>query len=114
MKVKVGSEKVEVLDSLCPYRRCYWRGEDKGTFVQGRGYTSYYKTPYIVCWTRHTKGCPHPIPEIDSERLRCCSAMDFAPGRKGKRAWSKRCRGCGQWSKGLVLTLRLKLLGEPR
>ena len=58
MKVKIGREQVEVLDRLCAKRSCFVRGEDKGTFVQGRGYTSYYDKPRIVCWTRHLRGCP--------------------------------------------------------
>ena len=49
---------VDVLDRACFERPCFRRGEDKGTFVQGRGYTSYHPQPRRVCMTRHLLGCP--------------------------------------------------------
>ena len=45
-------------DELCRYRECFQHGENKGTFIPGRGYTSYHKKPIHVCMTRHMNGCP--------------------------------------------------------
>jgi hypothetical protein len=45
-------------DALCQWRDCLHKGEDKGTYQPGRGYTSYYKKPEYVCMTRLTQGCP--------------------------------------------------------
>jgi hypothetical protein len=49
---------IDVVDRRCFKRSCYALGFDKGTFVQGRGYTSYYDKPRKVCQTRHLHGCP--------------------------------------------------------
>lgn len=55
----VKASHVDTASRLCgPHLTCYHVGEDKGTFVQGRGYTSYHKTPRLVCMTRHLHGCP--------------------------------------------------------
>ena len=45
-------------DVLCPYRRCFHKYEDKGSFSQGVGYTSYNKEFKPVCATRQAQGCP--------------------------------------------------------
>jgi hypothetical protein len=50
---------VEVVDALCAKRTCFNLFQDKGTFVQGRGYTSYHAKPQWVCGRRHLHGCPH-------------------------------------------------------
>lgn len=93
MKVKIGGEVVDVLDGLCPLRSCYHRGEDKGTFVQGRGYTSYHRDgPRLVCGQRQYHGCPSPIPPAT-----CCDAPDL-PAISVRRPQSRRrCRTCGRW-----------------
>jgi hypothetical protein len=44
--------------TVCPTLDCFHVGEDKGTFAQGRGYTSYHKVARLVCMTRHLHGCP--------------------------------------------------------
>ena len=44
-------------DPLCRFRGCYNKGEDKGTFSPGRGYTSYYKTFNPACMQRLHHGC---------------------------------------------------------
>lgn len=90
-----------MLDTLCEYRSCYQWGQDKGTFVTGRGYTAYHKVPREVCMTNHMHGCPHDIPEPDPERARCCVRPRFAVSRG---AYRQRCKTCGQWSAGWVLT----------
>jgi len=59
MIVKIGEHRVDVKDENCRCRNCYSLGFDKGTFVQGMGYTHYHKKPLPVCWTRHLNGCPH-------------------------------------------------------
>lgn len=60
-------------DILCNWRACFGVGENVGTFVQGRGYTSYYSKPVLVCTVRHHHGCPlgpehnvslRPVPDI--------------------------------------------------
>jgi len=64
MKVKIGTVSVDVLDRECSNRPCYWLGYDKGSYSQGRGYTSYHKNvqgrrvEFPVCMTRHLRGCP--------------------------------------------------------
>jgi hypothetical protein len=49
---------VEVAYKSCPKKSCFRIGEDKGTFVQGRGYTQYHKKIQLVCFQRHLNGCP--------------------------------------------------------
>jgi hypothetical protein len=57
--VKVNKHKVDVSYPECgPNLPCFCLGFDKGTFVQGRGYTKYYDKELPVCWTRHSRGCP--------------------------------------------------------
>ena len=64
MKVRIGDLLVDVVDSDCPDRDCYSLGFDKGSFSQGRGYTSYHtdakgrRKERPVCMTRHLRGCP--------------------------------------------------------
>jgi len=48
-------------DKLCKYRKCLHKGEDKGSYTVGRGYTSYYDKPRYVCVTRMLRGCPDGI-----------------------------------------------------
>lgn len=74
----------------CWMRSCMWPGERKGTYAQGRGYTSYYKVPIPECMTRDRQGCPHPLPEPDPEHARCC----YAPVYKG-RGKLRTCQTCG-------------------
>jgi len=51
--------KVDVSNPACGgHLPCFVVGEDKGTFAQGVGYTSYHKKVHLVCWTRHLNGCP--------------------------------------------------------
>jgi len=92
------SREVDVCDAYCAGRVCLWVVEDKGTFVQGRGYVSYYRTPELVCWTRHLHGCPSPLPPPEPallrERLRCCEAPAFSR-RKRVGVRRQRCRTCG-------------------
>jgi hypothetical protein len=56
--VRIQKKSVDVLDQDCKTRSCFTLGADKGTFVAGRGYTSYHKEQRWVCWRRHTQGCP--------------------------------------------------------
>lgn len=102
----------DVLDDKCCARSCLHIGEDKGTFVQGRGYTSYHKNPWLTCFTRKLHGCPHPLPEPESEAVRCCLVPEFPPA--GKRPPRKqRCRTCGQWASGWLLETRRSLPALP-
>lgn len=45
-------------DVLCEWRDCLHRGENKGPYSPGRGYTGYYPEPEYVCMTRMQQGCP--------------------------------------------------------
>lgn len=64
MIVKIGKRSVDVARSDCAGMDCYALGFDKGTFCQGRGYTSYHRDTKgrriekPVCATRHHNGCP--------------------------------------------------------
>jgi len=60
VRIKIGQKMigVDVLDEKCPSRPCFQFGFNKGTFVQGRGYTSYYDKERPVCMRRHLHGCP--------------------------------------------------------
>ena len=64
MIVRIGKLLVNVLDAACPSRECYSLGFDKGSYTQGRGYTSYRtdakgrRVEHPVCMTRHLRGCP--------------------------------------------------------
>ena len=60
MLVTIKRKRVDVVDRDCAKRPCFSLGVDKGTFVPGRGYTSYHKKQHWVCWQRHMTGCPHP------------------------------------------------------
>lgn len=67
MKVmdKAIKKKVEVRDSACLRRPCYWPRPDPGVFVQGRGYWSRGNgPPEWICGTRNIHGCPDPIPVV--------------------------------------------------
>lgn len=44
-------------DPICRWRKCIHKGENKGPYVAGRGYTSYYTKPQYVCMTRIHHGC---------------------------------------------------------
>lgn len=64
MLVKIGGRKVEVLEQKCKDRPYFRLGFDKGSFSQGRGYTSYHTDKKgrpiekPVCMRRHLHGCP--------------------------------------------------------
>lgn len=96
--------EVQVLDALCPYRSCLHVGENKGTYVQGRGYVSYHRRPWLECVKRNRDGCPAPIPAPEPEESRCCRVPDFAKPREG--TLRQRCRTCGAWAAGWVLDAR--------
>ena len=77
MLVRVGKHRVDVCDDECPKRPCFWLGFHKGTYVKGRGYTSHYKKPRPVCWTRHIRGCPE-----NSICPRCDTVFPNEPGTR--------------------------------
>ena len=54
-------------DVLCPYRRCYNKYENKGSFTPGKGYTSYSKVFTPACGTRMSSGCPSWRDEANDE-----------------------------------------------
>lgn len=91
----------------CLGRPCLHLAENKGVFVQGRGYTHYYDNPELVCWTNHRDGCPYPYPEPDPEKVRCCSVPDFPKATPGVK--TQKCRTCGQRASGWTLEARRSL-----
>lgn len=101
--------EADVLAEDCVGRPCLWVGEDKGSYTPGRGYTSYHKKPRLVCWTRHQRGCPTPLPDIEPELVRCCPAPDFPRPGKGRKPRQQRCRLCHRWAKGPILEIRRAL-----
>jgi hypothetical protein len=52
------SVMVDVSYKSCPKKSCFRIGEDKGLFVQGRGYVKYHDKVRLVCFQRHLHGCP--------------------------------------------------------
>jgi hypothetical protein len=44
-------------DVLCPFRQCYHKYHNKGSYTPGRGYTQYYQEFRPVCGTRMAHGC---------------------------------------------------------
>jgi hypothetical protein len=64
MLVKIGKQRVDVLEPACAKRECFSLGFDKDSFSPGRGYTSYHqdakgkRVEKPVCGTRHYHGCP--------------------------------------------------------
>ena len=99
----------DVLDERCCARRCLHVGEDKGSYSQGRGYTRYYANPKLCCMSRLNHGCPHPLPEPDSEKVRCCDVPDFPKVGKGRRPSFQTCRTCGSRASGWLLEQRKAL-----
>lgn len=75
MKIRIDGTYVDVARSDCAGRECFRLGFDKGTFVQGRGYTSYHKKERPVCMTRHLHGCP-----INSVCSECRTTSTYPPG----------------------------------
>lgn len=64
MIVKINKLRVDVAYRDCGKLPCFSLGFDKGTYTQGRGYTSYHtdakgrRVEKPVCMTRHLRGCP--------------------------------------------------------
>ena len=92
MIVKIGGRAVDVAGKDCEQRLCFSLGFDRGSFSQGRGYTSYHKKPRPVCMTRHLHGCPSnsvcPVCRI--------SSVDVPGSKCGGIDWSRgnsRCPG---------------------
>jgi len=58
VKDKQINRKVNVSDSDCPKRSCYWPRPDPGVFVQGKDYYEHSTKQGWLCGTREIKGCP--------------------------------------------------------
>jgi len=95
----------------CWARACMRVGEDKGSYAPGRGYTSYHSKPRPVCMTRHTRGCPHPLPDPDPESARCCYRPTFRNARRNRKAVP--CETCGATVSGKVAQELRKLPTLP-
>lgn len=59
MQLKINNRIIDALNKRCKEADCFHMFADKGTFVQGRGYTNYHDTVRWVCGTRHLHGCPN-------------------------------------------------------
>lgn len=82
MMKKIGKHLVDVARVECgPDLPCYVLGHDQGSYVQGRGYTSYHDKPLPVCWTRHLRGCP------DAGECVGCGAVQSPAGMKAVSCW---------------------------
>lgn len=83
MIVRIQGRKVDVARRDCASRPCFSLGFDKGSFSQGRGYTSYHtdargrRVEKPVCMTRHLRGCP-----VNSVCATCRTASVLAPGER--------------------------------
>lgn len=84
--------KVDVVDSDCEFRPCFWFGIDKGAFVPGRGYTNYHAKPRPVCFQRHLHGCPHKPAEDGIKNT--CQHCGGAGTRNDEQCVV--CRGAGR------------------
>lgn len=86
MLVRIERRMVDVKDKGCVKRPCFALGFDKGSFAQGRGYTSYRtdakgrRVEKPVCATRHYHGCP-----VNSVCAKCRLCSVEAPGAKCER-----------------------------
>lgn len=86
MLVKIDRRMVDVSDRECATRACFRLGFDKGSFSQGRGYTSYHtdakgrRVEKPVCMTRHLHGCP-----ANSVCSTCRTVSVRAPGGRCDR-----------------------------
>lgn len=58
MIIRYDKKLVDVAGKGCNDLPCFWLFCDKGSFVPGRGYTSYRDKIYWCCGTRHMQGCP--------------------------------------------------------
>lgn len=57
---------VDVADTKCHLRSCYWPRADPGIFVQGQGYRARpgaERNKAWMCGNREIRGCPNPLPE---------------------------------------------------
>jgi hypothetical protein len=57
-KKRIEKGYIKVVHYDCPQRRCFTPMLNKGAFIQGRGYASYYDKPEWVCQQQHLFGCP--------------------------------------------------------
>lgn len=89
------NEGCDVRAIICKYLPCLHVDQNKGTFVKGRGYTSYYKDLHLVCWNRHMNGCPS-IENRPKPVFKCCEHPDIPVLRKNLKRppWKQRCRNC--------------------
>jgi hypothetical protein len=82
--IKTKRGMVDVADAGCgEHLPCFAIGEDKGTYMQGRGYTSYHSKPQLVCWTRHLQGCPTVWSCIPCRRIWGAYSDEICPICKG-------------------------------
>lgn len=60
--------KVDVCETACLRRSCYWPRPDPGNFIQGIGYKTRPGKRSWLCGTREARGCPSPKPEPEPPR----------------------------------------------
>lgn len=90
MIITINRRRVDVARSDCGTRPCFMLGFDKGSYTQGRGYTSYHtdakgrRIEKPVCMTRHLRGCP-----VNSVCPLCRSASVLAAGETCESLYCK-------------------------
>lgn len=96
--------KVDALDALCPFRRCYHAVEWRGHLIKGVGYRYAPREAWHWrCETREQHGCPDPLPEPDPNKARCCHAPAVRLVVRGTLPRRQRCLTCGAWLSGWLL-----------
>ena len=98
--------RVDVLNALCPYRRCFAAVEWRGTITPGVGYQYAPRSAwYWRCEHRAAHGCPDPLPDPDPEKAKCCEAPRVRRMKTGRLPDRQRCGNCGAWLSGWPLVL---------
>jgi hypothetical protein len=98
MQIKIQGKMVDVSRKDCGKRDCFYLLQDKGTFVQGRGYTSYHEKPRWVCGHRHLHGCPHGsvCPSCNTINLPGDTVCYGAPRRFPSERFRIRASSCNE------------------
>jgi len=101
-------------DQLCKWRSCLQKGENKGAYTLGRGYTNYYEKPGYVCITRLLHGCyagkpgRGQIPDFEAMvREFEADCRNAKISQKARRTWGKQL-----WALNLILKDYVNVKGD--
>lgn len=95
-------------DVLCPFRHCYHKSEDKGSFQPGRGYINYHVAFRPVCATRHAQGCPDWRGEA-GDKVQLLRALDAGVALMENNRSSRTKQGAAARQRGKDI---IKAIGE--